>query len=134
MPHIVLSELFDVLGRAARLHHTLRSLGWRSSFAFRALDQLATGVIVTAGDGRVIEVNRTAERIVQRSDGLMIRNHRLCARRIFESAKLGKLIDTAGADEKAGAAAGRMLIWRGSGRPAYVVTVAPLSLKQAACD
>ncbi len=57
-----LQGLFDPLSKAARLHAELRELGWKSAAALRALDQVATGVIITDGDGRVVEMNRTAER------------------------------------------------------------------------
>jgi PAS domain-containing protein len=57
------------LAKAARLHTKLHSLGWRSSVALRALDQLSAGVIITDREGRVIELNRVAERILRRGDG-----------------------------------------------------------------
>jgi len=58
-----LQELAETLDRAARLHAELRDLGWKSSVAVRALDQFAAAVIVADSDGRVIELNRAAERI-----------------------------------------------------------------------
>ena len=53
-----LQELFEPLSHAARLHAELRNLAWKSAAALRALDQLAAGVIITDGDGRVVEMNR----------------------------------------------------------------------------
>jgi PAS domain-containing protein len=104
-----LHGLLEPLAQAARLHTELHSLGWRSSVPLRALDELAAGILVTDGDGLVIELNRAAERIVRRGDGLMIRNGRLDASGVPDGDKLAKLI--AGAvDEKAGAAAGHMLV------------------------
>jgi DNA-binding CsgD family transcriptional regulator/PAS domain-containing protein len=123
-----LQKLSEPLAQAARLHTELHSLGWRSSVPLRALDELAAGILVTDGDGLVIELNRAAERIVRRGDGLMIRNGRLDASGVPDGDKLAKLI--AGAvDEKAGAAAGHMLVRRRDRRPAYVLTVAPLGAK-----
>lgn len=66
---VMLREILEPLSKAARLHSQLHNLNWRSSVALRALDQLAAGVIVTDGEGRVIELNRAAERIVRRGDG-----------------------------------------------------------------
>jgi PAS domain-containing protein len=68
-----LRELFDPLSNAARVHAELRELGWKSAAAARALDQLAAGVIITDGDGRVVEMNRAAEQILRRNDGLTVR-------------------------------------------------------------
>lgn len=61
----------------------------------------------------------------------MIRNGRLCVPRGFETAKLAELVARA-VDEKAGTAAGRMLVARANNRPAYVLTVAPLGAHLAA--
>jgi DNA-binding CsgD family transcriptional regulator len=112
-----------IVGRwVAEIH----SLGWRSSVALGALDQLCAGVIIADNGGKVIEMNRAAESIVRLEDGLNIRNGRLCARRTFETVKVAKLISGATADGKLGVAAGRMLVGRCDGLPAYVLTVAPL--------
>jgi DNA-binding CsgD family transcriptional regulator len=99
---------------------------WPPYIALQALDQLAAGVIVTDGGAGVVEMNRAGEAIVRLEDGLVIRNDRLCARRVFETTKIGKLISAATVEGKPDAAAGRMLIGRGDALPAYVLTVAPL--------
>jgi PAS domain-containing protein len=104
----------------------VRSLRWRSSVALQAFDRLCSGVIVSDDGGRVVEMNRGAQAMVGLEDGLAVRNGQLCARRAFETAKMAKLISAAVAAGKSGVAAGRMLIGRGDGRPAYVLTVAPL--------
>jgi DNA-binding CsgD family transcriptional regulator len=112
-----------------------RSVGWshvdihnrRSmpSVALRALDQLCAGVIVTDNTGRVIEMNRAGEAIVQLGDGLFIREGRLCARRVFETARVAKLIAVA-TEEQTRMAGGRMVIGRCDGLPPYVLAVMPL--------
>jgi DNA-binding CsgD family transcriptional regulator len=99
---------------------------WISSVALLALDQLSAGVIVTDSCGRVIEMNRAAEAIVQLEDGLLVRDGRFCARRVFETSKVAKLIDDATTEGKSRLAAGRMLIGRSDGSPAHVLTVTPL--------
>ena len=124
-----LRGLLEPLAKAARLHTELHSLGWRSSVALRALDQLAAGVIVTDGEGRVIELNRAAERIVRRGDGLTMRNGRLDAAGVLESEKLAQLI--AAAAPRNAPAMERMRIRRQGGRPAYILTVAPLGAELA---
>jgi DNA-binding CsgD family transcriptional regulator len=102
--------------------HTRRRM---SSLALLALDQLGAGVIVIGNCGLVIEMNRAAEAIVHVEDGLLVREGLFCARRVFETAKLAKLI--AGATEaKSRPAARRMLIERSGGLPPYLLTVMPL--------
>jgi DNA-binding CsgD family transcriptional regulator len=120
-----LKELLDPLSQAARLHVELRNMGWKSSIALRALDQLANGVLVTDGDGRIIELNRVAEHILCRDDGLAVRNGKLCALRVFEDNKLMAFISAA-AVGKTAAATGRMLIGRRGGQKHYAVTVASI--------
>jgi DNA-binding CsgD family transcriptional regulator len=59
---------------------------------------------------------------------LLIRNDRLCARRAFETGKVTKLIAGATVEGRSAASAGRMLIGRYDGLPAYVLSVAPLRI------
>jgi DNA-binding CsgD family transcriptional regulator/PAS domain-containing protein len=125
-----LRELFDPLSNAARVHAELRELGWKSAAAARALDQLAAGVIITDGDGRVVEMNRAGEQILRRNDGLTVRQGRLCAQRVFEHDKLARFIAVA-AHGKTAAAVARMLVGRRGDRVAYILTVAPLGVELA---
>ncbi len=125
-----LQELFEPLSHAARLHAELRNLAWKSAAALRALDQLAAGVIITDGDGRVVEMNRAAEHILRRDDGLTVRQGKLFAQRVFEQNKLARFIAVA-ANGKIAAAVGRMLVGRHGGRVAYILTVAPLGVELA---
>jgi len=97
-----------------------------SSVASPALDQLCTGVIVVDYCGHTIAMNRIAESIVQRGDGLVVRDDRFGARRAFETAKLTTLVSGATCDGKSRAAPGRMLIARSDGLPPYVLTVTSL--------
>jgi DNA-binding CsgD family transcriptional regulator len=107
---------------------------WRSSVALWALDQLCAGVIVTDNSGRVVEMNRAAESIMQLDDGLNVSNDRLCARRAFETTKVAQLVAAATADAKSGRVAGRMLVGRCDGLASYVLTVAPLRTGKAVDD
>ena len=125
-----LQELFEPLSHAARLHAELRNLAWKSAAALRALDQLAAGVIITDGDGRVVEMNRAAEHILRRDDGLTVRQGKLFAQRVFEQNKLARFIAVA-ANGKIATAVGRMLVGRHGGRVAYILSVAPLGVELA---
>jgi hypothetical protein len=102
--------------------HSRRSM---SSVALRALDQLCAGVIVTDNTGLVIETNRAAEAIVGCGDGLLVREGRLCARRVFETARVAKLIEGA-TGEQTRMAGGRLVIGRCEDLPPYVLAVMPL--------
>jgi PAS domain-containing protein len=100
----------------------------------RALDQLAAAVIVADSDGRVIEMHRTAERILQRGDGLTIRNGKLGALHAFDTTRLEAFIVAAPAEQKTVAATGRMHIRRHDGHPPYILTVAPLGADWPSMD
>ena len=102
--------------------HNRRSI---PSIERQALDQLCAGVIVTDDAGLIIESNRTANAIVQLADGLLIREGRLCARRIFETSKMARLI-AAATEEKSPVGGARMVIGRCEGLPPYVLAVMPL--------
>jgi hypothetical protein len=54
--------MLEPIAKAARLHLELHNLGWKSSVALRALDQLGAAVIIADSDGRVIQTNLAAER------------------------------------------------------------------------
>jgi DNA-binding CsgD family transcriptional regulator len=123
-------ELYDPLSKATQLHAELRELGWKSAAALRALDQVAAGVIITDGDCRVVEMNRAAEDILRRDDGLMVRDGKLGAYRVFEHDKLARCIAHA-ALGKTATAIGRMLVRTRSGRVAYSLAVAPLGVELA---
>jgi DNA-binding CsgD family transcriptional regulator len=125
-----LRELFDPLSTAARLHAELRELGWKSAIAVRALDQLAGAIIITDGNGRVVEMNRAGEQILRRDDGLTVRQGKLCAQRVFDHDKLARFIAVA-AGGKIAAAVGRMFVGRRGGRVAYILTVAPFRVEFA---
>jgi DNA-binding CsgD family transcriptional regulator len=120
--------------RVGSSHAEARNRKDRFSIALEALDRFCAGVIVADNGGRVVETNRAARAILRLEDGLLIRHDQLCAPRVFESARLSKLIAAAAAVGNTDRAAGRMLIGRGEGRPAYVLTIAPLRPELAAGD
>ena len=121
--------LLDALGKAVRLHCTLDRAGWKSALALKALDRIATAVIVTEESGRVVECNAAAERILRLDDGLGVRGGILTPRRAFEVLKLTRMIATAAARSDQGT--GHMLIGRSGNHAAYVITVAPLGAEFA---
>jgi DNA-binding CsgD family transcriptional regulator len=107
---------------------------WRPSLALQAFDRLNSGIIICEGEGRVIEMNRAARAMLRCENGLAVQSGYLCARRAFETAKMTRLISAAIALGETGNTAGRMLVGRGNGRPAYVLTIAPLRPDPTAAD
>jgi len=123
----VLQQLMPVLGNAARLHIGLIDAGYHSAIVRGRIDHFSAGVIFTDGNGRIIETNHVAERILHGGDGLTMRNGQICARRSFETAKLYQLITNATDAHRRQPSAGCLLIGRDGGRPSYVVRVAPIT-------
>ncbi len=121
-----LQALVKPLRQAARLRVELHNLGWKSSVALRALDQLRAAVIVADSDGRVIQTNRAAERVLRQGNGLKIRNRKLGALDVSESAGLKAAIAAAAVEQKTPAAIARMRVRRHHGRLPYILTVTPL--------
>jgi DNA-binding CsgD family transcriptional regulator/PAS domain-containing protein len=119
--------LMPSLRNAAALHLGLIDIGYRSAIVRGRLDHLAAGVMFADTDGRIIETNRAAERILRVADGLTMRDGRICARRNFETTKLAELIARATAATQGHPSAGCLLIGRDGGRPAYIVRVAPVT-------
>jgi PAS domain-containing protein len=95
---------------AIRLQTEIRDFGRQSAVGQRALDQLAAGVIVTDGDGQIIEMNRAAERIVRRADGLKAERRKLEAVGSADADKLASFIAAAAAPEASATSIGRMLV------------------------
>jgi DNA-binding CsgD family transcriptional regulator len=127
-----LQRLMPTLNNAARLHVGLIDAGFRSAITRSNLEHSKPGVIFCDGDGRVVETNQVAERILQGGDGLTIGDGQIRARRNFETAKLTALIARATAGS--GPSAGCLLIGRNGGRPSYIVRVAPISAGMAGFD
>jgi FixJ family two-component response regulator len=101
----------------------------KATVAMRALDRLAAGIIVTDAQGRVLQMNRAAERIVTVDDGLGIRKGHLVAHRVFETTRLAKLTEAACSGSSSKVLAGRMLERRRNGGEPYVVIVALLGVE-----
>ena len=119
-------ELLEPLAKAAEVQLKLRQLGWQSAVAVRALDQLLAGVIVADGNGWVTGMNGAAERIIRHGDGLVVRNGRLGALRVFEEAKLAASLASATKAEPA--ASSRVLLGRRGSMRHYMLTVTPLGV------
>jgi DNA-binding CsgD family transcriptional regulator/PAS domain-containing protein len=118
-----LTELVAPLSRAAVLHVERHRMEMKAALASRALDQLPTGVILTDADGQVIEINKTAERMMEADDGLAVHQGRIRAGRVFETTQLRRMIAAAATSNGLSPAEDRMLVGRRAGFRPYVVAV-----------
>ena len=87
-------SLQQPLARAARLHVEFRRMGRTLSAATQALQYLSVGVVLTDGDGQVLEANDLAAEILNAKDGLQIRDGRLTASRNFEATRLAAALSS----------------------------------------
>ena len=123
----LLHYLTPHIRRAYRLYFQLHELLAHEAIWKENLDRLATGVLLLGPKGRVLQMNRTAERLVSAGDGLAYREGRLMATEAREAAELRRLIGEA--DLRAGGGvvtrSGAMRVTRGKGS-ALSLTVCPL--------
>jgi DNA-binding CsgD family transcriptional regulator len=92
-----------------------------------ALDQLAVGVVLTSDTGKALHLNSAAERIVASGDGLVMRQGHLVAGSHREQVRLQQLIGMTSAKTAAASfqRSGRCAVRRPSGKPPWLVLVAP---------
>jgi DNA-binding CsgD family transcriptional regulator len=122
-----LNLLIPHIERAFKLHFQFSQLKERSEGMGTALNMLATGLIFLGTKGEVLLMNKAAEELLGRRDGLLDVRGALSAAVRAESARLQTLTDGAvqtgiGRGLSAG---GTMLISRENSRP-LSITVAPL--------
>ena len=122
-----ISELMEPLRKAAALYLLFRKMELRLALTAGTLEQLSTGIILTDARGRIVELNRAAERILRTDDGLTMRGGQLCAKRTFEASRLTAMIAAAAGNDRTKRAAGRMLVARHAGSRSYVVAVTAIS-------
>jgi DNA-binding CsgD family transcriptional regulator/PAS domain-containing protein len=91
------------------------------------LDRISMGYIVLNGDSKITFMNRSAERILQRNDGVCSSANGFSATASRESAQLRKLISDATLTSagKAASGGGSMAVTRSCGRP-LTLLVSPL--------
>jgi PAS domain-containing protein len=124
-----LQRMVPHLQRAARLHVQMQELRLHNQALEAALDQLPFGMIVADASGRVLIINRAAEEMAAKSDGLLLRSGHLTAGRTAEAAALARHIAEAArtAACRRGEGGGALLVSRPSGRRSFALLVAPLS-------
>jgi DNA-binding CsgD family transcriptional regulator len=73
------NRLVPHMQRALQMHHRLVAANIERQAFLQGLDGLGVGVVLAAGDGRLLFANRVAEAILRRGDGLGARSGRLHA-------------------------------------------------------
>ena len=111
--------------RAEQLERRFEHLTGIAGALVRFVDELTVGVVVLDGDGRALHVNRCAEALVARGDGMRLeRNGRPGAISPDAAAALGELIASV-LRASAPGAGGTVRVPRRGGHAAYCVLVAP---------
>jgi len=111
--------------RAEQLERRFEHLTGIAGALARFVDELTVGVVVLDGDGRALHVNRCAEALVARGDGMRLeRNGRPGAISPDAAAALGELIASV-LRASAPGAGGTVRVPRRGGHAAYCVLVAP---------
>lgn len=118
--------------RALRMRQIVEATEMSESAA-TALDSLGSGIVMIGAHGRLLRMNRAAETMLRRHDGLEQRDGRLAATVIQEDALLQTLVrgaahTTAGAGASSG---GVVRISRPSGKPSFTVTITPVTPRAA---
>ena len=122
----LLNGLVPHLQQAVRTQDKLAALADRAVELAGALEVVRRGVIIVAGEHRVINLNSAAERIVRAEDGLCMRSGRIAATSMRADQELRRAIHNALAAECSTVRAGESLTCaRLSGKRPYVIHVLP---------
>lgn len=88
----LLRRLLPHLQRAFQVHQRLGAVAQARSAAEGVIDKMPFGVILLDGSARPVMVNRTAQEILDRRDGLMLRGTSLTAATVQQTAELRREI------------------------------------------
>jgi DNA-binding CsgD family transcriptional regulator/PAS domain-containing protein len=127
--------LFNLLAphvcRALAISDALDIRALRSEMLEKTLDGLAAGVFLTARDGRVVYMNRAAEKQIKAGTSLRLANHRLAPTDPAARAALSKAIDQSARDGAADVRAGEHSVAVPDGvGGGYIATLLPIESGQ----
>jgi DNA-binding CsgD family transcriptional regulator len=118
--------LLPHLQQALRTEGKLAALANSTVELAGALEVVRHGIVIVAGEHRVINLNSTAEQIFRGEDGLCVRSGRIAATRTHAGQELHCAIQNALADESSTVRRGWSLTcFRPSGKRPYVIHVLP---------
>lgn len=118
--------------RALGIHVRLHDAELRSALSLSALDRLSSGVILVGAQGRVLHLNRVANQIISANDGISVNKQLdqmvLAAIKPRETRALQTAIELALHPDTIDVPhfSHGVRITRPSGRPAYILNLAPL--------
>jgi PAS domain-containing protein len=118
--------------RAAELHLRITNLAAQNEMLTGVLDRSSEGIIVVDPRGKVLAVNRSAERVIAASNTLTVRNGRLEARQPDDSNRLRHAVAAATSSrDHADAPASTIAIGSTSSSRPLIVSIARLALRNA---
>ena len=120
----ILATLIPHLQRAMRIHERIYGLLRDRATITRAINQLASGVVIFSHTSKVVWMNETARAMIGRGDGFLLEDEELVAIRPEDSARLAAYIRSA-ADPRDGRG-GAMAIVKSSSSTSYSALVEPL--------
>lgn len=125
---ILIRALMPHLQRGLKMQMHLTASQAREQALEAALDGLSMPVLLVSTDGKVVFLNRAAERLIRASDGLRIVSGELHALRPNDTRSLRALVESAartsaGEGKKAG---GRMRVTRPFGRDPLNLAISPI--------
>lgn len=120
-----LQPLLRPLRQAAQVTIELRRARSAARAATIAAEQLAIGIVLCTPEGRILEINQPAERLIQSGESLTVAEGRIASRRNFETDHLRSLIAAAGGT-RSDVAGGRMLLGGNGASLPLIVSVMPL--------
>jgi DNA-binding CsgD family transcriptional regulator/PAS domain-containing protein len=122
----LLQALSPHLVRAVGLSRRLGALEGKRQLSDALLDVAARPVIVVEPDGRIVQANHAAWRILDAADGLLVRRDRLAAARPADTSAVRRRIRATA--ERDLAACETMAVVRRSGAQPYSVAMAPVPI------
>jgi DNA-binding CsgD family transcriptional regulator len=129
----LLEALMPHMQRALKIHMHLAEASLKQGECVEAMEPLAVGVILVTASGQVLFANRSARRLLDNRDGLMIDRQGLRAGRSRETNALRALIGcTVGSyGQGQSQSSGGLNVTRPNGRRALQVLVSPIRPQQS---
>jgi DNA-binding CsgD family transcriptional regulator/PAS domain-containing protein len=129
----LLKALMPHMQRALKIHMHLAEANIRQGEFVEAMEPLAVGVILVTASGQVLFANRSARRLLDNRDGLMMDRQGLCAVRSRETNALRGLIGRMVGSCRQGQSqsGGGLNVTRPNGRRALQVLVSPVRPQQS---
>jgi DNA-binding CsgD family transcriptional regulator len=129
----LLKALMPHMQRALKIHMHLAEASLRRGEFVEAMEPLAVGVIIVTASARVLFANRSARRLLDKRDGLMIDRQGLRAVRSREATALRALIGCTATslEQRESSSGGGLNVTRPNGRRALQVLVSPIRPQQS---